>query len=188
MSEEGRRLASVSEFHWGLVDKLLGSYLISAILFCTCNDEFSRSLTTHLAGISIDFQCAHMHRGHTHSGPQQVMWFGICHCFFLYMNSETAVQSVLHHCFADILELPVDNTCFSTRKCVTVVYAFVALRHFCTRLSVKLIPIRSMGIFLSWAAQFWVAGFFFYSFWVPKGTFYSSSVPRNTFILHICIY
>lgn len=172
--EEGCLLFQM--FHWGLADKLLGSYLISAIWFWTCNDEFSRSLATHLVGISIYFQCAHTRRGHTHWSPAgEMVW----HMSLLF-SFTWAVKLQCRESFAEILVLLVDKTYFSTVTCVTVVYSFVAVRHLvqCYLLRWSQILFRSTRIFLSRGAQLCSVGFS-YSFWVPKVAFYSSSVSRK---------
>lgn len=172
MSEEGRRLASVSNISLRTcrqtVGKLFNFCYMVLNLQWWIQQESCHSFSRNLHLLSV---CTHMQRPHT-LVPSR--WCGLTYVtsFFLYMSSETAVQRELHHCFAEILVLLVDKTYFSTVKSVTVVYSFVAVRHLvqCYLLRWSQILFRSTRIFLSWGAQLCSAGFS-YSFWVPKVAF-----------------
>lgn len=190
VSEEGRRLASVSDISLRTcrqtVGKLFNFCCMVLNLQWWIQQESCHSFSKNL----------HVFPGFKHTEVAHTLvpsrWCDLAFviAFFLYMNSETAVQRELHHCFAEILVLLVDKNLFLYCKiCHSGLYLCCS-EALCTRLSVKVIRLsqtllKSLGISLSWGAQLCLAGFFFPSEF-PKN--YSTDPLCLRTLLHICRY
>ena len=112
----------------------------SVVWFWTCSDECSRSLAAHLAGIFIYFQCTHIHRVHTHSGPQQVKWIGICHCFLpLHEQWNCSAEGATLLLWSALGVTGRQNLFLYCIRCHSGLYLCCSEAP-CTRLSVEVIP------------------------------------------------